>query len=64
VYSELLGFKQEVIATTNTAMSQLENSASVKEVATTDRLLLDAERQRFERRLRFWEKREAQLTGS
>lgn len=64
VYSELLGFKMELITTTGEAMSEMDHPQSVQEIAKTDRILLEAERQRFERRLRFWTKREKQLTRS
>ncbi|MHB8507903.1 MAG: hypothetical protein ACYDGR_04540 [Candidatus Dormibacteria bacterium] len=64
VYGELLGFKKQIIAGTQQSMDGFDEEAARVEVAHTDEKVLEAERQRFERRFRFWTKREEELQAT
>lgn len=55
-YSELLRFKEAVIATARERSATLTEPAR-EEVAATDLVVLEAERARFARRHAFWERR-------
>jgi hypothetical protein len=57
VYSELLGFKQRLVDTTEQAAAELDHSDAQAEVADTDLTLLEGERKRLWRRLRYWQRR-------
>jgi hypothetical protein len=61
VYAELLSFKKRLISTADQSISQLSDSTARYEAAATDMTVLKAERDRLERRLRFWQRRFRQL---
>ena len=62
VYAELLGFKRDVVDEAETKGSSLP-PAALEEVST-DMKLLEAERQRLERRYKFWRSRVEALSPS
>ena len=62
VYRELLGFKRGVVDEAVAGAADLPADAAPE--ADADLTILKAERQRLERRLRFWESRVKQLTAS
>jgi hypothetical protein len=64
VYSELLAYKNRVLALTEEAVASMPGSAASAEVARTDRAVIKAERDRFHRRLSYWSGRLAELTAS
>jgi hypothetical protein len=55
VYGELLGFKRKLLSTVDRSSARLA-AESLQEV-TIDVAILEAERDRLERRLRFWSER-------
>jgi hypothetical protein len=57
VYQELLDFKRELLKSTYQGMAGMDLDDARSEVRRTDQLVLEAESQRFERRLSFWKKR-------
>jgi hypothetical protein len=59
VYGELLGFKETVVETAASSAVHLPEDAQPE--AGADLTILEAERQRLERRYRFWQARLAQL---
>jgi hypothetical protein len=61
VYGELLTFKQRLLATANSSIAELTDSTARYEAAATDMTVLKAERERLERRHRFWQRRYRQL---
>jgi hypothetical protein len=64
VYSELLDFKERLLADTSHALDTISPPGR-EEVAKTDAVILDAEAQRFRQRLALWKQRCAELaTGS
>jgi hypothetical protein len=65
VYRELLAYKDRLLAVTGTTLSQLtEEQPAKREVVETDRVLIVAERERFARRLGFWQDRLVELKTS
>jgi hypothetical protein len=63
VYTELLTFKEAMMAAAVQNMAQMSESAR-KEAKKTDLVILTSERDRFRRRLQFWEARLLELQGS
>jgi len=63
VYQELLDFKRELLKATYQRMSDMALDDARSEVRHTDQLVLEAESQRFERRLSFWTKRCKELSS-
>jgi DNA-binding response OmpR family regulator len=61
-YTELLAFKQGVLVRTERAVEEL-GPDSAREIATTDMSILIDERDRFRRRLEFWQRRVRDLGG-
>ena len=57
VYSELLGIKERLLDTTERAASELDEDDAQTEVANTDLTLLEGERKRLWKRLRYWQRR-------
>ena len=57
VYRELLQYKDRLLAVTRATLSQLPEEPARREVVETDRALITAERERFVRRLGFWDGR-------
>jgi DNA-binding response OmpR family regulator len=62
VYSELLAYKEGVIARTQRAVEQLAPE-SAAEIQQTDIPILSEERDRFRRRLHYWQRRVRDLGG-
>jgi DNA-binding response OmpR family regulator len=62
VYSELLAYKEGVIARTQHAVQQLAPE-SAAEIEQTDIPILSEERDRFRRRLHYWQRRVRDLGG-
>jgi DNA-binding response OmpR family regulator len=62
VYSELFAYKEGVIARTHRAVEQLAPEAAA-EIERTDLPILFEERDRFRRRLHYWQQRVRQLGG-
>jgi hypothetical protein len=62
VYGELLGFKESVVEQAASSAEHLPEDAQPE--AGADLTILEAERQRLERRYRFWQGRLAQLGSS
>jgi hypothetical protein len=60
VYSELLGFKRQVLTVTVERMAAMGHEAA-HEVRETDLKILVAEEERLERRLTLWRRRRAEL---
>ncbi len=60
VYSELLEFKEKLLADTGHALATI-SAVGREEVAKTDEVILDAEAQRFRQRLALWRQRCAEL---
>lgn len=60
VYHELLGFKHEMLRTIEDQVPEISESAR-EEVLGTDVPLMQAEAERFARRIEFWEERLAML---
>jgi DNA-binding response OmpR family regulator len=61
-YTELLAFKEGVLARTLRAVEDLGRD-SAREIAATDVSILTDERDRFRRRLEFWQRRVRALGG-
>jgi DNA-binding response OmpR family regulator len=62
VYSELLAFKESVLARTNSAVVGL-HPESGQEIRNTDLAVLESERARFRLRLEYWRRRVRELGG-
>jgi DNA-binding response OmpR family regulator len=62
VYSELLAFKESVLARTDSAVVGLHPESS-REIRTTDVKVLQSERDRFRRHLEYWRRRLRELGG-
>ena len=60
VYSELVAFKDDLVARAESHAARMQ-SAAAREVAATDLPVLCAEAQRMRRRLDFWTRRAAEL---
>ena len=60
VYRELKAFKERLVGTAKESVATSTEDAS-REVAKTDMVTLNAELRRFNRRLRFWQRRWAEL---
>jgi hypothetical protein len=63
VYTELLGFKHDVLGRIRDDLTRLSGSAR-EEVLGTDIPVMEAEAERFRRRIAFWEQRLAELGGT
>ena len=61
-YTELLAFKEGVLVRTRRAVEDLGRD-SAREIANTDITILTEERDRFRRRLEFWQRRVRHLGG-
>jgi hypothetical protein len=61
VYQELLQFKKRLLGVAEDALKDLDDKPARKEVVDTDRIVLEAEVQRFQRRLAFWTERRSEL---
>ena len=57
VYSELLTFKQKMLADTDAQLGGMKHEQARHEVERTDAVVLRAEAERLARRLGFWRKR-------
>ena len=62
VYAELMQFKDKTIENVSAQLPGASDEAR-HEIETTDMVVLRAERDRFERRARFWKKRYRELSG-
>jgi DNA-binding response OmpR family regulator len=62
VYSELLAFKESILARTNSAVVGL-HPESGQEIRNTDVAVLESERDRFRLRLEYWRRRVRELGG-
>jgi hypothetical protein len=62
VYTELLIFKRDLLSSTDEHLDDMSLEDARTEVRATDRLVLEAEAERFERRRRFWEERNRELS--
>lgn len=63
VYSELLLFKERLVDTAQQGLTSLTEELARAEVASTDLLVLTAERERFHGRLEFWKERRRELSN-
>jgi hypothetical protein len=63
VYSELLAFKQKMLADTDAQITAMKRAEARREVETTDAVLLRAEAERLARRLGFWRRRFQDLSS-
>lgn len=61
VYEELLRFKKRLLGVAEETLSELHDKPARREVVDTDRIVLQAEVDRFQRRLSFWQRRLAEL---
>jgi hypothetical protein len=64
VYSELLGFKQKMLADTDAWTGGMAHAQARREVERTDAVVLRAEAERLARRLGFWRRRLQDLSSS
>ena len=64
VYSELLGFKQQMLADTDAWIGGMAHAEARREVEHTDVVVLRAEAERLARRLGFWRRRLQDLSNS
>jgi len=64
VYSELLEFKQKLLAETTAQVQAMRSDAARQEVERTDAVVLRAEAERLARRLGFWRRRHEELSES
>jgi len=63
VYRELLAYKDRLLAVTQETLSQIPDEPARREVAETDRVLITAERERFARRLGYWDQRRGEVVA-
>ena len=63
VYQELLDFKRDLLKSTYQRLADLDMNDARAEVRHTDQLVLEAESERFERRLSFWTGRCEELSA-
>jgi hypothetical protein len=61
VYDELLRFKNRLLDVAEETLSDLHDKPARREVVETDRIVLQAEVDRFHKRLSFWQRRLAEL---
>jgi hypothetical protein len=61
VYEELLGFKRRLLGVAEETLESMKDKPARREVVDTDRIVLEAEVRRFQRRLAFWKKRRLEL---
>jgi hypothetical protein len=61
VYRELLAYKGRLLSVTESSLDSMAERPAHREVLTTDRAVILAERSRFERRLAFWQRRRDEL---
>lgn len=59
VYDELLGFKRKMLKIAEEALEGMPGKPARREVVDTDRRVLRAECERFEKRIAFWRSRQA-----
>jgi hypothetical protein len=64
VYSELLAFKQKMVADTDAQLTTMNHEEARREVERTDAIVLRAEAERLARRLGFWRRRFQDLSRS
>lgn len=64
VYEELLTTKIGMLTELADSIARLESSAAKRELEATDLRILEAQAERYERRHRFWRKREWELRGN
>jgi hypothetical protein len=64
VYQELLEFKEGLLAAARKGLQELPEEAVHREVAETDAKVLRAERDRLQRRLKFWRQKVREFSGS
>lgn len=57
VYTELLEYKDQLLAVTRKRLRKIRDEPARREVVETDAVVIEAERARFDRRLRFWQQR-------
>lgn len=57
VYSELLDYKERLLAVTREKLAELHDERARREVVETDAVVIEGERTRFERRREFWRTR-------
>ena len=57
VYSELLEYKERLVAVTREKLAELLDEPARREVVETDAVVIEAERDRFQRRREFWQRR-------
>lgn len=57
VYQELLDFKRDLLRSTYQRLEEMDLDDARTELRNTDQLVLEAESERFQRRLLFWKKR-------
>lgn len=57
VYTELLEYKDELLAVTRDRLPKMRDEPARREVVETDAVVIEAERSRFVRRLEFWKRR-------
>ncbi len=63
VYAELVLFKERLVDQAHQGILQVTDDAARTEIATTDLIVLSAERDRLVRRLDFWKQRQKQLSS-
>jgi hypothetical protein len=61
VYTELLAYKNGILALTEDAVASMPRLAAAREVGETDLAVIQAERDRFHKRLSFWARRLAEI---
>ena len=61
VYEELLNFKNRLLEVAEDTLQGLHDKPARREVIETDRMVLQAEVERFHRRLSFWQRRLSEL---
>jgi hypothetical protein len=63
VYDELLRFKRRLLSVAEETLEDLHDKPARREVIETDRIVLHAEVDRFQKRLSFWQGRLFELRG-
>jgi hypothetical protein len=62
VYTELLEFKSQMLANASRKLESM-SAAARKETEQTDLVIMATEKDRFRRRLDYWERRRRELSG-
>jgi hypothetical protein len=60
-YTELIGFKDELLASAHEQLGELTDRDAMREAVGTDLVLLQGENERLRRRLDFWKRRHLTL---